>query len=230
MTLYETIFVRRQVRKYSDTLLDAQALENIQRYISSIEQISGQQAQFEIVSAEAVNGNGAPHYLLSYCGENSAAYANVGYVLQEADLYIQSIGLGSGWFMGVQPRDKSDNHCMTLAFGNTDVPLRKGAEDFKRISIDKISPIDNAVSQAVRLAPSAMNSQPWKLDFSDGKVIVKDVGRGIMRAMLRGKLNKIDTGIAVRHAVIALEHEGKTVTAIMPRTTGKDFEVEITYK
>lgn len=162
MTLYETIFVRRQVRKFNGTPLDKQTPQNILAYVSDTEQIAGQQARFEIVSAEAVNGGSASHYLLSYCEDNSAAYANVGYVLQKADLYIQSIGLGSGWFMGVQPKEKSENHCITLAFGNTDIPMRNGADEFKRLSIDIISPIDNAVARAVRLAPSAMNSQPWK--------------------------------------------------------------------
>jgi hypothetical protein len=124
-------------------------------------------------------------------------------------LYIQSIGLGSGWFMGVQPKNKKENHCITLAFGNTETPIRKSPDEFKRLAIEEISQADNTVSHAVRLAPSAMNSQPWKLEFDDGKVVVKDFGRGVMRVMLRNKLNKIDIGIAVRHAVTALENDGK---------------------
>lgn len=228
-TLYETIFTRRQVRKYSDTPLDKQVIEGILNVLSETEQLAGQQARFEMVSADAVNGGSAPHYLLSYCEDSNAAYANVGYVLQKADLYIQRIGLGSGWFMGVQPKDKSEKHCITLAFGNTDIPMRNGADDFKRLPVDKISAIDNEVARAVRLAPSAMNSQPCKLEFMDGKVIIKDAGRGIMRAILR-KLNKIDVGIATRYAVVALEQEGKKVTGIIPKSNGKLFEVEISYQ
>jgi hypothetical protein len=75
-----------------------------------------------------------------------------------------------------------------------------------------------------------MNSQPWKLEFEDGKVVIKDFGRGLLRVMLRNKLNKIDIGIAARHAVIALEHEGKKITSILPKVTEKEFEVEISYK
>lgn len=230
MTLYETIYTRRQVRKFIASPLEKRMLDNVLIFVSETEQLAGQQAKFKIVSAEAVSGGSAPHYLLSYCEDNSAAYANVGYVLQKADLYIQSIGLGSGWFMGVQPKEKSDNHCITLAFGSTDIPLRNDADEFKRLSIDKISPIDNEVARAVRLAPSAMNSQPWKLEFADGKVIIKDFGRGVVRVMLRNKLNKIDIGIAARHAVIALEQEGKKVTGIIPKSSGKEFEIEISYQ
>jgi len=230
MTLYETIFKRRQVRKYNDTPLDKQTLDIILVYTLAIKQMEGQKAHFELVSAEEVSGGVAPHYLLSSCEESPAAYANVGYILQKVDLYIQSIGIGSGWFMGIQPKKQCDNHCITLAFGNTDIPLRNSVVDFKRLPIEKISYVDNAIAQAIRLAPSAMNSQPWKLDFADGKVIIQDVGRGIMRVVLRNKLNKIDVGIAACHAVIALGQEGKTVTQITPKSAGKGFEIRIEYR
>ena len=70
----------------------------------------------------------------------------------------------------------------------------------------------------------------WLLGFDDGKVVVKECGRGLMRVMLRGKLNKIDVGIAARHAVTALEQEGKKVVATAPKVVDKRVEVEITYE
>lgn len=228
MTLYETIYARRQVRKFNNTQLEKQTLEDILKCVSESEQLAGQHASFEIASAEDVSGGSAPYYLLSYCDDSSAAYANVGYVLQKADLYIQSIGLGSGWFMGPKPINSSEDFCIALAFGNTDISIRKGLDEFKRLPLEKISAIDNTVARAVRLAPSAMNSQPWKLEFEDEKVVVKDFGRGVMRVVLRNKLNKIDIGIAARHVALALTQEGKKVTSIVPRTMGKEFAVEIT--
>ncbi|WP_313180854.1 nitroreductase family protein [Lacrimispora sp.] len=231
MTLYETIFVRRQVRKYNKAPLEKKTLENILQYATEADQLVGQYAKFEIASADAVNnGQSAPYYLLSYCDDSNAAYANVGYVLQKANLYIQSIGLGSGWFMNPKPKDNKGNYCIALAFGGTDIPVRKNLDEFKRLPVKEISQIDNAVARAVRLAPSAMNSQPWKLNFEDGKIIIKDLGRGIMRVMLRNKLNKIDIGIAARHAVTALEQDGEKVTGIIPKTKGKEFKVEILYE
>jgi hypothetical protein len=231
MTLYEAIFTRRQVRQFNNAPLEKQILEDILRCVSEADQLAGQRASFEIASADTVSGGGsAPHYLLSYCDDSSAAYTNVGYVLQKADLYIQSIGLGSGWFMGPKPVNNGENFCIALAFGNTDVPMRKSPDEFKRLPIEKISPVNNDVATAVRLAPSAMNSQPWKLEFEDGKVIVKDFGRGVMRVVLRNKLNKIDIGIAARHAALALMQEGKKITSIAPSATKKEFEVEILFE
>ena len=229
MTLYETIFVRRQVRKY-DPLLERQIPEEILKYVLETRQFAGQQAKFTLASAEDVSGGpAAPYYLLSYCDANSAAYANVGYVIQKANLYLQSIGLGGGWFNGPKPKSDSENFCIAFAFGGTDVPVRKGPEEFKRLPMGEISRSDNSVVMAVRLAPSALNSQPWYLTFEEGKVVIKYLGRGLMRMMLRNKLNKIDLGIAARHAVLALEQEGKKVTGIMPRETGKEFAIEICY-
>lgn len=231
MTLYESIYMRRQVRKFNSKPLEKKTLEDIFKCVSEAEQLVNQCAKFEIASAEDVSGGvSAPYYLLSYCDDSSAAYANVGYVLQKADLYIQSIGLGSGWFMGLKPIKNNEKFCISLAFGNTDVPMRNGPDEFKRLPIEKIGLVDNLVAGAVRLAPSAMNSQPWKLEFEDGKVIIKDFGRGVMRVVLRNKLNKIDIGIAARHAVLALMQEDKKVTDIAPRATEKEFEIEIIYE
>lgn len=149
MTLYETIFTRRQVRKFEETLLEEDVLADIRQCIQEAEQLGGQQVKVELATKnEVTGGQGAPYYLLSYCDKISSAYANAGFVLQKADLYIQSMELGSG----------------------------------------------------------------------------------IKRVLLQKKLNKIDLGIAARHAVLALLHEGNTVTEIIPKETGKLFEMDITYR
>jgi len=98
-----------------------------------------------------------------------------------------------------------------------------------RVPLNKISSEDNSISRAVRLAPSAINTQPWKLGFESGKVILEYFGRGAMKLVVRKKLAKIDLGIATRHAVIALEHEGKTIQSLKPVTDRKEFRIEVEY-
>lgn len=231
MTLYETIFTRRQVRKFDEMLLEEDVLADIRQCIQEAEQLEGQQVKVELATKnEVTGGQGAPYYLLSYCDKTSSAYANAGFVLQKADLYIQSMGLGSGWFAGVKPKHRGEDFCIALAFGKTEVPARKSLADFKRKAVEDISTEVNAVAEAVRLAPSAVNSQPWQLAFDKGIVTITDAGSGIKRVLLQKKLNKIDLGIAARHAVLALIHEGNTVTEIIPKETGKLFEIDITYR
>ncbi|MDR1400398.1 MAG: hypothetical protein LBJ41_10785 [Treponema sp.] len=230
MTLYDTIFIRRSVRKFKDSPLDAATIKSIETFIGNTPQLARQSAMFEIVSGDKVHGGTpAPHCILAYCTDSDSSYANVGYVLQNVDLYLQSIGLGSVWLGMAKPNEPEQNYCILLAFGKTDVPTRKAEGEFKRLPISEISDQDNLVAKAVLLAPSAVNSQPWKLHFESGKVVIRYFGRGLMKLMLRKKLNKIDLGIAARHIETALLHDGKAILSITPKTSGKTFEIEITY-
>jgi hypothetical protein len=229
MTLYEAIFTRRSVRKFETEPLDQETLDALDAFIATIDQIKGQQARFRVVTGEAVNDKNAPHYLLGYCKDAAEEYANIGFTMQAVDLYLQSIGLGSGWLGMAKPKTDTDDYCIALAFGKTTAPARSGASDFKRLEISEISDKQNAVAKAVRLAPSAVNSQPWKLRFEKDKLIIQYHGRGMMRAMLKKKLSKIDLGIAARHAVVTLQREGKQVKSVTPKVVDGEFRIEVTY-
>lgn len=230
MTLHETIFTRRSVRKYDMTPLSGEILADLGTFLDATEPMAGQTARFEIVSADKVKNNMASHYILAYCTTDSGAYANVGYVLQNADLYLQSKGYGSCWLGMAKPSESDRAYCIMLAFGKTNVPARRNVEEFKRLPMGEISNADNAIAQAARLAPSAVNSQPWKLDFSDGKVTIRYFGRGVTQLMLKKKLNKIDLGIITRHVKVALENEGRTIQSVAPLVGGKDFAIEVIYR
>ena len=230
MTLCETIFTRRSVRSYYKQPLDESTLTDLRAFLDAAKPMDGQSARFEIVGADKVKNDAAPHYILAYCAESDGAYANVGYTLENADLYLQSRGYGSLWLGMAKPNEQGEGFCIMMAFGKTDVPLRKGAGDFKRLPISEISDADNTIAQAARLAPSAMNSQPWKLSFSDGKITARYHGRGVSQLMLKKKLSKIDLGIITRHIEVALQNEGKVIQWVKPVTIGKDFAVEVNYQ
>jgi hypothetical protein len=229
MSLYKTIFTRRSVRAYDPSPLLEQQLEDIKQFLAATDRLPGQTGRFEVVTAEAFSGTTAPYAILAYCEEGDAPYANVGYVLQNLDLYLQSIGLGSVWLGMGKETQKSADFCILLAFGKTDVPQRNSDTDFKRLPLEQISNADNPVARAARLAPSAANTQPWKLELSPGKVTVHYVGRGIMKLMLK-KMNKVDVGIVTRHVVLALENEGTPVQSISTQADGKkDLAIELFY-
>ena len=227
MTLYETIFTRRAVRKYEPVPLDDKTLAEIQDFLNQAEQMQGQKATFEIVSADAVKGAQAPHYILAYCDANDAAYANVGYVLSKCDLYIQSIGLGSVFLGMAKPVQKRDDYCIMLAFGKSGAPFRSGEKDFDRLPLAEICGTDNSITRAARLAPSAINSQPWKIDLNDGIIRVSYHGRGLTKMVLKKVMNKVDVGIVSRHIAVTLQNEGKEIISATPQISGKDFFVEI---
>jgi hypothetical protein len=231
MSLYETIFTRRSVRQYDMTPLAAGVLDDITAYIGGVKQLDGQAARFEVAGGGVSGGSKAPHYVLAYCEDSTAAYINVGFTLQKVDLYLQSRGLGSWWLGMAKPDGKAEqNGCaILLAFGNTAVPLRSGENEYKRLDIHEISDTDTAVARAVRVAPSAMNSQPWMLNCKADSVVINYKGRGLMKGILKKKMSKIDVGIAAAHAELALIQGGGTVTSIVVKDSGKTFLVEILF-
>jgi len=229
MTLYETIFIRRAVRKYDMTPLDENTLSEIRAYLNEIKQLDGQNARFEIANADKLKSVASPHAVLAYSEETDAALCNIGYTLQTLDLYLQSKGYGSLWMGMGKPAEPGADYRILLAFGKTDVPSRSGEADFKRKPVLEISNEDNAIARAARLAPSAVNFQPWKLDFSPRNVTVRYNGKGIGK-LFAGKYQKIDLGILLKHAELALAYEGKTVTEITSSGNGKNFAVTVTYR
>jgi nitroreductase len=228
MTRYEAIFTRRSVRQYEKEPLDAETLSKIQKILEDTKQLPGQSARFEITNADKLKGVAAPHAVLAHAADTDAALTNLGYALQDVDLYLQSSGLGSLWMGRGKPIDPQPDFRILLAFGKTNVPIRSGENDFKRRSVLEISNEAGAVARAARLAPSAANFQPWQLYFAPGKVTVKANGKGLGK-LLTGKLQKIDLGIILKTVELALEHEGKVIRSITPQASGKDFSVEVTF-
>jgi hypothetical protein len=228
MTLYETIFRRRSVRQYDQTPLDAAALAEIKNYADNVAQLAGQTAKLVFADNGQLKGGYAPHAILAFADDSDPAFINVGYTLQGVDLWLQSKGCGSIWCGMAAPKEAKNDYRILLGFGKTEVPLRKSENEFKRKKLPEIANEDNAVARAARLAPSAVNFQPWKLTFTEGKVRIAANVRGI-GGVLPGRLYLFDLGIVTRHAAVALEHEGKTITAIEVTGKGKNSWTEIRY-
>jgi len=229
MTLYETIFVRRSVRQYNDMPVDAAELAEIEHYLNQAKPLPGGIARFEIVDKDKLKGELAPYAILAHSDDSIKARINLGYTLQGMDLYLQSAGYGSIWCGMAAPIEPAADYRVLLGFGKTDIPLRKDESDFKRKKIIDISNADNAISRAARLAPSAVNFQPWLLTFTDNKIVIRANARGLGK-ILPGKFYLYDIGIITKHVEVALEHEGKTVTAIEAVCSKKDIAMEVRYK
>ncbi len=231
MTLFETIFKRRSVRSYDMEPLSKEELEEIRKFLDSAVQLKGCKAEFAIVGKDKISYNRAPHAVLAFCEKDTKQYINVGYVLQKLDLFLQSANYGSVWLGMPKPLDKEnkENFAIMLAFGKTQTPMRGGESDFSRLDMDEIGGNGNTVSRAVRVAPSATNSQPWTLAFEDNKVTLNYFGRGAWKPILKRKMSKIDIGIALCHAEIALIEDGKKITETAAFETGDGFGAQIVY-
>ena len=214
--LYETIFKRKSVRKYNPTPLADDVLQDFLAYIESRTPIfEGIKVEFKLVPGSMIKNFlmpiKAPHYLLVFSENKEGYLTNAGYLLQQLDLYFSANGIGSCWVGMAKPSKElvasSTLHFVIgMAFGTPQDALHRQSEDeFKRKSLEKITNIEGMeeVFEAVRLAPSATNSQPWYFTASEGYIHAYCVKPGFIKAMFYAEMNKIDIGIAISHLQLA---------------------------
>ncbi|MCL2606180.1 MAG: nitroreductase, partial [Coriobacteriia bacterium] len=215
--LYKAIFERKSIRRYSDRPVSDQMMQDICDFTSSTALRLFPQIAFsiEVVSPSEVGKLGvpkAPHFLLFYtkAGDDGNQHLlNAGFVLQQVDLYLHTLGLGRCWLGLARPKQREKDglaHCITLAFGYPDEDLVRISNDFKRKPLDQISTGDDPRLEAARLAPSAVNSQNWFFDASDQSINVYMSNTGAIKKKLYGAMNVIDVGIALAHLQIASMH------------------------
>ncbi len=225
MTLFNAIFKRKSTRKYDMTPLDASVLEQITAFADSAKRLYPDiQTAYEITSeVRNLLPVKSPHYLI-ISSENKDGYLeNIGFIFQQVDLYLSSIGLGSCWIGMARPTDEPKTKLpfvIILAFGKAlDSPHRQPSE-FKRKPLPEISSgYDNRL-EAIRLAPSATNSQNWFFECKDGCIDVYQKKVNILMVAMYEKMNHVDMGIALCHLYVATEHNGGSF--VFSKEVGKD--------
>lgn len=133
----------------------------------------------------------------------SSYLLNVGYMLEQMDLFLASINIGVCWYgFGKQKEiSKSElDFVIMLAFGKSrEADFRKDIFKCKRKPCNTIwnGSFDEAVKNLVRYTPSSCNMQPWRVVSNDNIIDVyrtTDVN-SIMPLGKRPYYNSIDMGI-----------------------------------
>jgi nitroreductase len=232
--LYPQIFKRKSIRDYDLTPLDGADLENIVEKINNLEPLYNDiGVELKIVSQNDVNQRmmkKAPHYI-AFFSENKEGYkANVGFMLQQMDLFFSASGWGSCWQGIPKPKkhvlESSDlEFVILMAFGRTNIQQlhRTSNLEFKRKPLSKISDMETEgdlgeLLEAARLAPSATNSQPWFFKGDTHVIHAYVVKPNILRAIMLKKYILIDMGIALYHLKLAAEHFRMTNQIIFDET------------
>jgi hypothetical protein len=101
-------------------------------------------------------------------------------------------------------------YIISIAFGQTKGPVHRSQSEFKRKPIDEITnaPEDTCI-QAVHLAPSGMNLQPWYLEKVGDKVLLYKQSIKPPLSLVYKK-TEVDMGIALCHYALACRHFGKS--------------------
>lgn len=153
-----------------------------------------------------------PQLITIYSEKKDGYLENVGFLFQQMDLQLQSLGLGVCW-LGMGRLDSQSarqvdgmEFVIMLAFGYPKGnALRKSAGEFKRKSLAEIADREDPRLEPARLAPSSVNSQPWYFTHGDDAIHVYCTCRGILKSAL-SDMNRIDIGIALAHLYAANPH------------------------
>ena len=144
----------------------------------------------------------APHYLIFSSEENEGYLENIGFIGQQLDLFLPTMGLGACWLGAAKPTDGVGDsglpHVICMGFGRPNEPLFREVADFKRKPLVDISEGNDPRLDAARLAPSGLNSQNWYFIADEGKIHCYR-----KKGVLFGKMASIDLGIAICHLWLA---------------------------
>jgi len=209
MTLNEFINKRKSIRKYQPDSLDEKTLQDVQKYFGKIKSLYCDiKVNFTIVGKDGVKSIlslNSPHYITA-TSENKQGYlVNVGFMLQQVDLYLSSIGLGGCWFGMAQPKEKpldDMEFVIAFAFGKPAERLYRKLVDFKRKPLNKISDTEDNRLEVVRLAPSARNLQKYYFAAENNTFHVYCTKPGMLTIKSLAKMREIDVGIALAHLYV----------------------------
>jgi nitroreductase len=218
--LYDAIFKRKSIRNYDSTPIDSSRLEEISKNLQSLKPLLEEiKTEFKVLSPSQVArklGNNAPHFIAAFSEAKDAYKVNVGFMLQQMDLYFSASGLGSCWLGIPQPTKEvleSSNleFIILMSFGNPKEPLyRTSTSEFKRQPISEITNIEGATEllEAARLAPSAVNLQNWYFTGDKNTIHAYSAKSGFLRTRIGGSYYPVNMGIALYHLQLAAEHSG----------------------
>lgn len=221
MTLYEAIFRRKSVRKYKNDEIEDWILEKIKRFGEDAISLRPEiRLKWKILKASDNNIKGmfqvkAPYYVALYSEISEDYRKNAGCLMEQLSLYLHTMGIGSCYQGSAKLKNDEEKELdlvMIMAFGRPAEPLERDRADFRRLEMKKLvkvhgtfGKVPKQLLEPARLAPSAMNLQPWRYVVTENRIhlFVKKPGRIGYQKQL--DLNLFDAGIALAHMLITAE-------------------------
>lgn len=209
MTLNEMIYERKSCRSFTNVPVNAAIIETIKAFPMK-PLYPDIKVHWDIVPRNQVKCIcpwTTPQLLTIYSEEMDGWLENVGFLFQQMDLYLQTLGMGVCWLgMGKMnpksaPEVEGMKFVIMLAFGHPKGDqLRHDLKGFRRKRLEQIADKADPRLEPVRLAPSSVNSQPWYFTHDGETIHVYCARKDII-----GYMNRIDVGIALAHLYVANE-------------------------
>lgn len=231
---YPIIFKRKSIRNYDLNPFDNNKLKEVSEKIKNLIPLySDIKTDIKIIHTEDVKQRfmkKAPHYLAIFSDTSEGYLTNIGFMIQQMDLFFSLNGIGSCW-QGIPIPQKEIitgsnlKFIILMAFGKPKEPLyRDNVNEFKRKPMKEISKVNglDKIIEAARLAPSATNSQPWFFTGNNNMIHVYSIKPNFLKNMVVNKYIPIDIGISIYHLKVAAEHFGKTAQIIFDENIKKN--------
>lgn len=182
---------------------------------------------------------GQEYCILFYSEKKDNYLQNIGYLGEQLDLYLVSKNIGTLWFgIGKVKENEYDGLdfviMMAISKVDSEEKFRKDMFKSKRKTIEEIWQGDKYldIANIVRFAPSACNTQPWKIISSNNKLEVyrykKSGKRGIMPVDKVIYYNQIDIGIFLYFLELCLEHNNIRYNKELYIEKDHDLEMNLT--
>lgn len=215
--LYKYLDKRKSIRKIDkNNLINDDDLKKIKLLIDDLVPLFKEYiVRCELVKSDQTTSKIGEYNLLIYStkpnSKNTNHLLNIGYMFEQLDLKLASINIGCCWLGLPKPKSnyKNDEYIIMLGLSKIkEEDLRKSKDEFNRKKISDIwdGSFNEDVIYKASLAPSACNSQSWKVKIENNNLLVyrdKNVKTIIPRSF-RSFFNSIDLGIYLCFLEIAL--------------------------
>ena len=219
--LYSMIFKRKSFHIFRDIgIINATELRNIEEaYKTFTPLVSEIKTAIKIVPAEETTCKRGQEYCILLYSEKKENYLqNIGYIGEQLDLYLASLGIGALWF-GIGKTDEPTYNGLdfVIMIAIAKMPKDKFRKDMfksKRKTLQEIwdGEYYQDIGNIVRFTPSACNTQPWKVSAEEKSLTIyrykKPGKRGIMPADKVAYYNRIDIGIFLCFLELCLTEKG----------------------
>ena len=218
--LYDMIFKRKSFhlfRNIGNEKISEEEINDIYNKFNDLKPLVDDiEVKIKIVKDGATCKRGQEYCILFYSEKKDNYLQNIGYLGEQLDLYLVSKNIGTLWF-GIGRVDEKEldglEFVIMIAIAKVDKEdkFRKDMYKSKRKDLSEIwkgnSLLD--IGNIVRFAPSACNTQPWRVESSSNELKVyryrKDGKRGIMPKDMVIYYNQIDIGIFLCFLELCLE-------------------------
>ncbi len=160
---------RKSCRSYTDRPVEDAVWEKLRNFqMKPLDPEIG--VQWHVVEREHIRcicKFTTPKLIAIYSEKKDGYLENVGFMFQQMELYLQTLGLGVCWLGLGRPDKEVENlvpgmdFVILLTVGYPDGEFRSGVEEFQREPMEKITDQADARLEPARIAPSSCNSQPW---------------------------------------------------------------------